>query len=286
MKKTLFDGINISRQLIYDIIFMYETRTKSTYFTRPGKISFHLLLLFMLNFVRKSLQLELDGFFNMINTPTITKQAFSEARQKISPEAFIKLADGITSWYYDDDDFKTFKGYRLLAVDGSVLELNNSEVLRQSFGYVENQNIQLARAQASGLLDLENGIIITSKIAPYKASERDLALEHIEKLKQFGIKNDLLLLDRGYPSSKLILYLETNGIKYLMRVPNNFLKPINDAKAKDQVVKIKIDDKTIEVRVLRFFLDSGVEEILITNILEPAFGILDFKELYFKTLGH
>ena len=286
MKKTLFDGINISRQLIYDIIFMYETRTKSTYFTRPGKISFHLLLLFMLNFVRKSLQLELDGFFNMINTPTITKQAFSEARQKISPEAFIKLADGITSWYYDDDDFKTFKGYRLLAVDGSVLELNNSEVLRQSFGYVENQNIQLARAQASGLLDLENGIIITSKIAPYKASERDLALEHIEKLKQFGIKNDLLLLDRGYPSSKLILYLETNGIKYLMRVPNNFLKPINDAKAKDRVVKIKIDDKTIEVRVLRFFLDSGVEEILITNILEPAFGILDFKELYFKTLGH
>lgn len=283
--KNLLEGIKKSSQLIKDIIFMCETRAKATYFTRSGKINFQSLILFMLNYTKKSLQIELDGFFKMINDQTITKQAFSKARQKILPIAFIKLADAITTWFYEDDDFKTYKGYRLMAVDGSILELNNSETLRQAFGYVENQKVKLARAKSSCLYDIENSMIVTSIIAHYKTSERDLALEHIQKLKLFGLKNDLILFDRGYPSTKLISYLENNGIKYLMRVSSQFLKVINEAKGKDQIVTVKNDGQLIKIRVLRFFLDSGEEETLITNLLDPSFTVKDFKELYFKRWG-
>jgi hypothetical protein len=284
---TLLEGIKISCKLINDIFFMYETRMKSSYFTRTRKMEFQSTIMFMLNFVKKSLQIELDSFFKTFKgvEQSITKQAYSEARQKISPTAFIKLADAITNWFYGDDDFKTFKGYRLSAIDGSVLELNNSATLREYFGYVENQSVKLARALASGIYDIENDMMITSKITRYDTSERDLAVELIEQLKKLGLKNDLILFDRGYPSAKLISYLEDSGIKYLMRVSGQFLKAVNEARAEDQIVEINFEGKSIKVRVLRFMLDSGVEEVLITNVFDESWTIKDFKELYFKRWG-
>ncbi|MDD4730104.1 MAG: hypothetical protein PHN55_15305 [Dysgonamonadaceae bacterium] len=166
-KKNFLQGIHITEQLIRDIVFLCETRTKPTYFTRASrcKMDFESLILFELNFVRKTLQLELDAFFKNIKgvENTITKQGYSEARQKISPTAFIKMADAITSWYYGDNDFKTFKGYRLSAIDASILELPNSERLRNVFGYGEGKTVKLARSKASGIYDLENDMMITTK---------------------------------------------------------------------------------------------------------------------------
>ena len=51
--KTFKEALDITSQLINDIIFMCETRTKSTYFTRNGKMSFKSTILFILNFVKK-----------------------------------------------------------------------------------------------------------------------------------------------------------------------------------------------------------------------------------------
>jgi hypothetical protein len=285
--KTLKDALDITNQLINDIIFMCETRTKSTYFTRAGKMGFKSIILFILNFIKKSIQIELDSFFKNIKgeESSITKQGYSEARQKISPIAFVKMANGIISWYYEDNDFKTYKGYRLSAIDGTILELNNSERLRKSFGYANNQSVNVARALASGIYDIENDMMMTSKITKYTTSERELAVELIEQLKSIGLKNDLILFDRGYPSSKLIGYLEKNGIKYLMRVSSSFFKSVNEARGKDQIVEEKIDGEIIKLRVIRFPLDCGEEEILVTNLLDNNLETRDFKALYFKRWG-
>ena len=61
-------GIEISNNVINDIMFLYQFRTKVTHFTRMGKskMKFNNIILFMLNFVKKSLQLELDDFFKKI----------------------------------------------------------------------------------------------------------------------------------------------------------------------------------------------------------------------------
>lgn len=86
-------GIEISNNVINDIMFLYQFRTKVTHFTRMGKskMKFNNIILFMLNFVKKSLQLELDDFFKKIqkSDETISKQAFSQARRKVSPKAFV-----------------------------------------------------------------------------------------------------------------------------------------------------------------------------------------------------
>ena len=287
--KTFLEAIRVTERLLNDVIFMCESRMKSTYFTRLGnnKMDFTSIILFCLNFVKKSVQLELDDFFNLLNQPdlSITKQGFSEARQKISPTAFIKLGDAVTEWFYDDDVRKTYKGYRLSAIDASILELNNSERLRAAFGFCENKTKRFARALASSIYDLENKMMIVSKITQYNTGERDVAIELIEKLKEMGLKNDLILFDRGYPSRKFISYLEHSEIKFLMRVSSSTMKEVNESKGPDQLIEMKADGKVISLRVLRFMLDSGIEEILVTNVMDEDFGIQEFKELYFKRWG-
>ena len=288
-RNFLSQGIRITDALINDIIFMCETRMKETYFTRIGnnKMTFKSIVVFILNFVKRSIQLELDDFFNDITVAdfNVTKQAFSEARQKLSPTAFIKMSDEIIKWFYKDTDFKLYKGYRLLSIDGTILEINNTENLRDKFGYIENQTIKVARAKATGLYDVENDMLLTSVIGKYKAGERAQAEELINKLEQIGFSNDLILFDRGFPSREFISFIESKKIHYLMRVSSAFLKDVVNAPNADQIIEAKYKGKIIKMRVLKFQLDSGITEILITNIFDESFSVADFKVLYFKRWG-
>lgn len=285
---SFLSGVKCTEQLINDVIFMYENRAKSIYFTRFRKMSFQDIIVFTLNFVKKSLQLELDLFLKNIKgeAMSITKQSFSEARQKILPEAFIKIFYQIVEWYYGTIEFKTYKGYRISAIDGSIVELNNSQKLRDAYGYEKNDHKMIARALVSGLFDLENEIMIATKITRCKYGERKAATELIDELIRIGVKNDLILFDRGYPATALILKLENAGIKYIMRTSTGFLKVIKEAKEPDQIIEIPDGNKGfIKIRIVKFLLDSGVEETLITNLFDQEVSIQEFKELYYKRWG-
>lgn len=287
-KSTFLGAIEITRKLLNDVMFMLESRTKETYFTRKEKkLNFKNTILFSLNFVKKSLQIELDDFFDKFNLSEIgiSKQGYSAARKKISPLAFVKLTKAIVNWYYEENSFKTYRGFRLCAIDGSVLQIPDTEELRNYFGYGKNHKTSYARASASCIYDLENGIIITSRINPYKVAERDSAKDMIEELVQIGLKNDLFLFDRGYPSRDFIAYLDALGIKYVMRCQKNTIKEIVEAKDADQNIHIIHRKQVITARVVRFPLDSGTEEILVTNLTEEEFDISEFKSLYFKRWG-
>lgn len=267
MKKInyLKEGIRVTSLLIDDIMFLFEFRMKGTYFTRTGrsKMSFKNIILFMINFVKKSLQIELDNFSKIASNPNITKQAFSQARQKVSPKAFIHMLNQVNKWYYKDTPFEKYSEYRLLAIDGTVLEVNNTEELRNEFGYIENQNKKVARARASALYDVENDMIISSQLTHYRCGEREIAENLIDQMLNLGSYNDLILFDRGYPSKDFITFIESRKLKYLMRVSSGFLR----------------------MRVIKFELESGITETLVTNLFDEYLSLTDFKELYFKRWG-
>jgi hypothetical protein len=280
-------AVGMANKIINDVTFMLENRLKSTYFTRTTeKMDFKDLITFALNLVKKTIQIELDSYFRNIKGAkiTMTKQAYSQARQKISPNAFRTLDKAIIEWYYQEE-YKTFMGYRLLAIDGTVMQLNNSERLREAFGYAQNVSMDVARASSGGVYDLENDMMITSKITHYLVGERELAVELIEQLKDLSKKDDLILFDRGYPSTDLIKYLEKNRIKYLMRVSTGFLKAIYQTTEPDSIIDIKSGREKLRIRVIKLMLDSGIEEILITNLMEESLDIEGFKQLYFKRWG-
>jgi hypothetical protein len=123
---------------------------------------------------------------------------------------------------------------------------------------------------------------LTAVLSKYRASERAQAEELINKLDDIGFSNDLILFDRGYPSRDFISFMEQKKIKYLMRVSGAFLKVVVKAKNEDQIIETKHKKELMKIRVLKFQLDSGLTEILITNIFDESFTVTDFKELYFK----
>jgi hypothetical protein len=283
------DAVNEMENLMNDIFFMIENRAKETYFTRNPKMGFKEIIMFSLNLVKKSMQLELNNFFRMLegeDTDSIRKDSYSEARLKVLPEAFSTMFYHIVKWYYDDESFKKYKGYRLSAIDGSKFEIPDTQLLRKEFGSQTNQYSEVARAMVSGIYDIENDKMIAATITRYDIGEREVAIELIENMKKMGLKNELIIFDRGYPSTELISYLEKSGIKYLMRVSTGFLKVVVNTKSADECVTIIDKNGNImNVRVVKVMLDSDQEETLITNLSTDEFSTKELKGLYFKRWG-
>lgn len=169
IQNRFFKVLSESNNLIGDFLFKCNNRTKAKYFMRDGKMGFKKTMIFMINMVKKSLQLELNNFFETVlkKDESITKQAYSEARQKIDPKAFIELNNKVNEIVYSGEyEYKLWNGYRLSAIDGSVIELPNTQLLKEEFGYIENQNNKVARARACCIFDVLNKIVIKSGLTP------------------------------------------------------------------------------------------------------------------------
>ena len=119
----------------------------------------------------------------MSDIKNVTKQALSKARRKLNPIVFELLNKKLVSEFYTDNEFKTFKNFRVLAIDGSTIQLPSSPELISFYGCCSNRfGSALPMAQASVLFDTLNKITINSVISPYKASKKDQALELLKNL--------------------------------------------------------------------------------------------------------
>ena len=87
----------------------------------------------MMNFLRKSLSLEIENFVGQIKSilgtgifSSFTKSAFVQYRKKIQPEVFKYLSHRLIEEFYTDNEasVKLWKGFRLLSVDGSIMTLS------------------------------------------------------------------------------------------------------------------------------------------------------------------
>jgi len=287
-----------------------KTKKNENDFKRNRKIGFFPLVVLILRMVRKSTQLELDEFREMFMPEeaaktTYTKQSFSEARQKLLPDAFTLLNDELIRAYYEDGLFKTYLGFRVLAVDGSVIELPNTKETQKEYGYTTTYKVgfRIARALSSHLYDVENKLAISTRLSRYDDNERDLAKQNIEHM--LGLETtsvrDLILFDRGYPSADFMLYLQEKGIFYLMRAQGSFYKEIMNTTLSDEVVTIEITKArakelkkqgkniapgtVLQVRVIKVELSTGETEILLTNVGADELSYEACKPLYFKRWG-
>jgi len=137
----------------------------------------------------KPLQLVLNEFFKKLNNGVlVTKSAFTQARRHLKPEAFITLNQrAVLDVLYADDNFENAWGFRLLAIDGSKIHLPNVPEINDEFGtinFTNSKNNKIIGQHGYGLIsvmiDEINKTIIDACLAPAKAYEVDLALEHIK----------------------------------------------------------------------------------------------------------
>lgn len=269
----------------------------------------------------KTLQVELARFFKVLKGQSsevrVSKQAFSQARQKLCEQAFILVDERLLDEFYTDNTYSTWKGYRLVGIDGSTAQLPDSEEIREEFGVVSNQyGAVMPMARISVAYDVENDLGIDAIMAPYRSEERDLALQHLDVIEAFdqrtdgrrGHAGDLLLFDMGYPALYFIALFILAGKDVLIRTSDAFLKEVQEAihsDLDDQIIRIPIQtprrplppklrarkpeidpDWVISLRVLSMYLEDGTVEYLLTTLLDTEkFPYELFQGLYAKRWG-
>jgi hypothetical protein len=273
--------IYLTNELLNSTEFKERSRTKAIYFTRKRKMPFNELMLYMLNSYNCSTQRGLNRFFTTLRKQfSMKQQSFSEARKKIKVSAFIevfKLSIDVLSKSYQS----TWHGFLIFGIDGTKIALPQDEVLLKHYGGT-GANASSPTAQGSIMYDILNDIVYDACIKPLSTDERTLALIHIKKaLNIISGKKMLIIFDRGYPSFDLIKKLDDMGIKYLMRVKTKFNNDIDAQKESDGYVRLGKDGEFLDVRVVKFTLDSGELEMLITNLDDGRLGVNAFKKLYF-----
>jgi len=257
----------------------------------------------MLNFLRRSLSIEIEDFTSFLKLGSLkrfTKSAFVQARMKIKPEVFEHLSQTLVKEFYTDNEtaIKLWNNYRLLSVDGSRITLPFTEALREQYSEVKNKNnTGVIQARCSVLYDVENQYVLEGKLTPLKQGERSLAISHLKHCKA----QDLIIYDRGYPSYGLIKEHVNRDLQYLMRVKISFNKQIIafaksnketsivdiiPGKYTKKSEKLNVENKAIKVRLVKVKLPKKETEILITSLLDiEQFPSQIFKALYKKRWG-
>lgn len=282
--------------LLFSDFFMVSSRVSSKDFVRDRKLPFVSLVLFMVNMLKQTLQKELVHFMGLVSSCVfVTKGAFCQSRLKLKPEAFVALNCKLVESFYKDPDVGYWNGFRLMAIDGSSLEVPKSVSSVSDFGSVDNKSGKLVpMARISTFFDLLNGIIVDSRIGPYKKSEGDFAIEHME-LASF---QDLVLCDRGYAAVWFFHFLVNKKINFVIRLPKSFIKQTNDfwtSEQKSQVTTIEHISKNgvtrlekiqqtfepIKIRLIKVSLDNNEVEVLATNLFdEEKYPAEIFKKIY------
>lgn len=288
MKNIVLNFIHKTHEIINSGEFKERSRMSENQFTRNRKMSFQKAICFCLNFIKKSLQLELDDFVELLDEETespITKQAFSKARQHISPKAFEELFLMTSEVLLNNDEAKKYNGYRIFAIDGTELELSRSKELAKE--YPPSRNTTAPRARVSILCEVLEGSILHASMQNLSVDERTLALQHLDYFKETvnHSENSLFIFDRGYPSKNLLEYFEKNNMNYLMRLQKSFSKEIDETSKHDFYVDMKNHKRTMNVRVIKLTLPSGEEETLISNLPCNQFKTEEFQQLYFMRWG-
>lgn len=264
-------------------------------FVRKRKLSAIQVIFYLLYTSKASMFLNLanirDDLPN-IQFPEITKQAFSKARNTISPMLFKDLFLNSAREFYDQiHKRKTWKGFYLFAVDGSTIQVPKTKKNEDTFGLCRNQHHTRAdaMAQISILYDLLEDILIDGAIQKYHYAERKMALEHLKYMEATGLSsNAVLLFDRGYPSYDFYRHISEHGYFYVMRVQEQ-IKNITQLEKNDTITEYvpsyRKTEPPVKIRVIHVILDDGTDECLVTNLFDPSITVDMFKGLYFLRWG-
>ena len=250
---------------------------------------------------------------------TPTSSAFIQARDKIRVEAFKILLERFNDKTHID---KLYKGYRLLAIDGSELPIDNSirdketTLIRKGL-----KNITYSAYHLNASYDLlehtYDDLIIQGEA---EMDENDSFCRIVDRYKG---KKAIFIADRGYESYNGFEHVVQSGNYYLVRVRDitsklcmtqslgpypegEFdidvfrmltLKQTKMTKACPQLYKffpihMRFDFMTKEnpwyefnCRIVRFKITDDAYECIITNLDRNEFSIEDIKDLYNKRWG-
>lgn len=206
---------NTLNHSIANVISLKENFVKDNQkdFTRNSKLTFEDMIRILLQAGGQSLGKELSTYFNC-DASMPTPSAFCQQRSKINFEAFQYL---FRDFAKSCPASKTYKGYHILAVDGSEIYIPRNETDLETYIYNGEGKNGWNRLHLNALYDVMNHIYIDAIITPGKqVAERNSLLQMVQNLS--NKMSSIIVADRGYESYELLYNLLTIGMPFVLRI--------------------------------------------------------------------
>ena len=290
-------------------------------FTRERKLPFKQVLKSVLSITGKSIRGELMDCFNLTTSmPTVS--AFVQQRNKIDHRAFESLFHAFTGAI---DEQKLFKGYRLLAIDGTDLHTPTNRNEKTSFFEFTNGQKPYNLLHLNVLYDIQRRIYTDAIVQEGKYENEHRALVTMVDRDTCFVPT-IYIADRGYESYNNMAHIIEKKQKFLIRVKDIGRKGIvsglslpdkdefdivfslgltrkqsKDSKQcglkfipnnvvfdylpKNSKKNVPMVPYYISFRLVRFKLTEDTYELLITNLTEKEFAVDELKLLYAMRWG-
>lgn len=285
--------IDESKELICSREFQLLHRVSIADFSRKRKLPFVKIFAMILKLVKKSLLIECELLGIKESDMPPSKQAFSKARYKISHTGFKELANFGVNNFYRDSSYGTWKGYRVIAVDGSSLRLPNSEEIIDKFGLFKpngSSDKMPPIARISAFIDLCTSFIINARIERWDVGEQTLAQEQIvevvNSMKALKHENLLFIYDRGYPSLAFMKQHQDLGADFIFRLQRGMYKSLWEKVDQGETdfdfnIVNKKTNQSHYARIVVIKLPCGNLEVLATSLFDRnKFSLVDLSNAY------
>ncbi|MDD3169294.1 MAG: IS4 family transposase [Eubacteriales bacterium] len=308
--------INLIRKKLDDLITKMSCNPESFVknpgkdFTRSRKLDFSTVMRGILSMGGGSLSREMirQTRFDMSHA---TVSAFVQQRDKLLPYAFKYLLSNFNK----SVRIRRFHGYRVMAVDGSDLQITTDPSKTDS--YAHNQYGGYNYIHVNAVFDICTGIYVDSLVQPANHSNEIAALTQM--LAQPNSEEaSIIVMDRNYESYNLLAYLNSIKQPFVLRIKDmesrggiacglklnlagEFDVQISRILTRKQNKVIRanphiyhhlpskvrfdfMDDETencsISFRLTRFRIKENEYETIISNLSPDEFESEDIKRIY------
>lgn len=294
------------------------SKNPETDFSRTRKLDFASTVQFVLSMEGSSIKKELLDYFKF-SPDTPSASAFSQQRSKILPQAWPFLFHEFNSCFPLE---KKYKGYQLLACDGSDLDIARNPNDKDTYFHANTPDKGYNQLHLNALFDLCSKRYVDAIIQPGRRKNEYCAMTQMVD-RYAGEKKTIFIADRGYESYNIFAHIQEKGMYYLIRVkdgsgggmvgsfrlpakeefdyPMHFIftrKKTKEVKAHSELYKIlektspfdyvDLEDRLfypMGFRVVRFAITEDSYECIITNLPKNEFPMEEIKKLYAMRWG-
>lgn len=217
------------------------------------------------------------------------------ARYKIDL-SFFKDLNKILVDFNQKESAVLWKGFQLIAGDGSTVSLPASKQIKEHFGIYSSteKGVNSCLARVFMLYDVLTDLVIDGRISKIEEGEKSLLKQC---LTDFPVNKGIFILDRGFGYFGVCKRFFTQERDFCIRISGSnsafgqsaMENPLNDFLTlwKPSVMEQETcrqqgqDIEPIKIRISKIELKSGETEILVSSLFDmELFSLEDLKELY------
>ena len=291
-------------------------------FSRNRKFEFPDIIKFFLFNKGSSNQDDLDDFledkFDDVDIE-LTRQNLSQQRTYVDSVVFKEISkEYLNNINYTANNslFKTFKGFFLIAGDGSNFEIPDFEEVRNEFGIKNNSLVRREPSDAkfSGLMDVMNGFLLDGIIGNHRQAELPLMHKNLDNIQDIiNTTQSIFIFDRGYAAMELFAHIMEMNSYFVVRLQDKYYKnELKQVQSNDEEIKLYLTGERLQkfrnpdfkekyskesylklrivtVEVEKENEETGEMEIeiysLLTNLFKDIMTTEDICEIYHQRWG-